>query len=127
MLGRRRVLSSCLHLLSIWEIGARVSHPLSKHELATEPGMGAAALSCMRSGTVVPCVMPQIRNGQRSGNNKRPPGTVVHLPKDVLQGNRDEGLLPLTTTGMTLANISREKSQVEKRAYCTIPFKPRFK
>lgn len=93
MMGRRRkrVLSSCLHLLSIWEIHAKVSYPLSKRELATEPGMGVAALSCMRSSTLVPCFMPQIRNGQRSGNNKRPPGTVVHLPKDVLPGNRDEG------------------------------------
>lgn len=116
-----------LHLLSIWEIRARVSHPLSKHEPATEPGMGAAALSCMRSGTVVPCVMPQIRNGRRSGNNKRPPGTIVHLPKDVLQGNRDEG--PIATHNNrndSCKRIERKKSGgKESILYNTI--KPRFK
>lgn len=121
MLGRRRkrVLSSCLRLLSIWEIRARVSHPLSKHELATEPGMGVAALSCMRSGTMVPCVMPQIRNGQRLGNNKRPPGTVVHLPKDVLPGDRDEGPTAAhNNRNDSYKHIERKKSGGKESILC---------
>lgn len=122
--GRKRVLSSCLHLLSIWEIRARVSHPLSQHELATEPGMGAAALSCMRSGTVVPCVTPQIRNGRRSGNSKRAPGTVVHLPKDVLQGNREEGPIATHNRNDSCKHIERKKSGGKES---TMSFKPRLK
>ena len=84
--------------------------------------MGAAALSCM-SVMVPPCVTPQIRNGQGSGNRKRAPGTVVHLPKDVLQGNREEGPIATHNRNDSCKHIERKKSGGKGSI---MPFKPRF-